>query len=153
MISLKAHSHPVRRCLFTVDNSSQLSTWRHWEVKRLVQDPTAGDTANVWTQAVRALRDKEVKDKRDGLTTSFLRIQSRQEVVLSRVLVFGIAYLSMVTAGVGERMGQMLSNTWTAWWTVEGDCFLMVSILPAMQEARSHAKNERVKWGQGPWGR
>ena len=24
----------------------------------------------------------------------------------------------------------------------------MVSILPAMQEARSHAKNERVKWGK-----
>lgn len=152
MVSSKAHSNSIRWCLFTVDNCWQFEVMVAL-IKRLAQDPTVSKWQSQCVNSggkspcIYSLcsRDKEVKDKGDRLIHGFLKIQSRQAVE--------VPHLSMETASVGERAGQMLLNTWMGWWIVDRDRFLMVSILPAMQEARSYIKNERVKWGHGPWGR
>lgn len=49
-------------------------------------------------------RNEEVEETSDGLTPSFLKVQSRQGVVPSRVLVFGIVHICMV-AGEQKTMG------------------------------------------------
>lgn len=85
-------------------------------------------------------RAEEVEETGDGLTPSFLKVQSRQEVTLPRVLVFGTAQLCMIATAEEETMGQTQTHGLGGQMPTG---FLTASLLPVMQEARSHTESER----------